>query len=316
MGLKFTKFSSIENSYRKKYLEILEEHDYTDKDYVVKEKIDGANFAFYTDGITVKVASRTQFVDGGFYNCQDVIDRYSNIIMELKRERFPSNEQIAVYGELAGAGIQNRVYYGKHKDFFAFEIKADKETLSQCEMEHKLHNIDIPQAPIIAVCKNLEDALLVSNEFESEVYKSAYGYEGGEYDKPNICEGVVIQPYLEPIWTGNGARVLIKNKNEKFAEKGKKKKTRNKSVNPHIATVEQFVNLNRMLAVTSKFGVVEPKDFGQIIKLMNIDVIEDMIKDEEIPEDWKKHEDYKTNFGKAVGTVVSKFLKENLLKDI
>ena len=316
MGLKFTKFSSIENSYRKKYLEILEEHEYTELDYVVKEKIDGACFSFWTDGITVKVASRTQFVDGGFYNCQEVIDRYSNIIMELKRARFPANEQIAVYGELAGAGIQNRVYYGQHKDFFAFEIKADGETLSQCEMEHKLHNIDIPQAPLIAICKNLEDALLVQNDFTLEVYKSAFGYNGGTYDKDNICEGVVIQPYLEPLWTGNGARVLVKNKNEKFAEKGRKKKTRNKSVNPHIATVEQYVNENRMLSVTSKFGVVEPKDFGKIIGLMNIDVIEDMIKDEEIPVDWKKHEDYKTNFGKAVSTVVSKFLKENLLKEI
>jgi hypothetical protein len=67
-----------------------------------------------------------------------------------------------------------------------------------------------------------------------------------------------------------------------------------------------------MNAVISKEGELTPKDFGRIIKLMGEDVIKDMIKDEDLPEDWKKQDEFK-DAGKAVSTVVAKFLKINLL---
>ena len=316
MTIEFHKFSSIENSYRKKYIEILEEHKYTNFAYAVTEKLDGANLSFWTDGNEVKVASRSQFVDSGFYNCGEVIERYSDVVKKIKNENFPDAEVIAIYGELIGPGIQKRIYYGKEKDFFAFEIAVDKTTLSVKHFNSIIVKYIIPGVPQIGIYESLDDALKVNNTFTSNAYKSAYNYNNEEYTKENIAEGVVIQPYYEPLRTGNGSRVIIKNKNEKFAEKGRKRKNKTKSPpNPFISAVEVYVTENRMHNVISKFGEVQQKDFGKIIGLMNADVIEEMIRDDEIPGDWKKHEKYKL-FGKACSTVVSKFLKENLLKEI
>ena len=74
--MQFTKYSSIENSYREKYINQIIEQGYANEEFVVSSKTDGANFSFIYDGKEVEVASRTQIVDGTFFNCQLVIDKY------------------------------------------------------------------------------------------------------------------------------------------------------------------------------------------------------------------------------------------------
>jgi len=317
--MEFKKYPEIENSYRIKYIEILKEHDFGDVAYIASEKIHGANFSFWTDGTEVKVASRTQFVDGTFYKCQEVIDRYEDNVKKLKNDEYPDAESIAVYGELFGPGIQSGVYYGSKKDFMAFEIRIDEHQIEKpIRAKLLLARYRISQVPYVGIYESLDEALKESNEFNSKVCEmleddDVCKFEEGE----NTCEGIVIQPADEALWTGNGARVMIKNKNEKFAEKTKRKKgDRTESApNPFIPIAEMYVNENRMNAVTSKFGEVTQKDFGKIIGLMNKDVIKDMINDGDLPVNWKKHEVYKPA-GKGVAQVVSAFLKENLLEEL
>jgi len=324
--MKFKKYSSIENSYRKKYIEILREHGFADIPYVVTEKLHGANFSFWTDGIEVRSAQRSQFTDGNFYNCQEVIDRYSEQVMELKNKEYPEANEIAVYGELFGPKIQKGIYYGTEKDFMAFELRimADDEhdfIVPQIQAGMLFKKYKINHVPFITVCASLDEALEVSNEFTSHAYKNAYGYDA-ENDVceftagENLAEGVVIIPADGALYTGNGSRVMLKNKTEKFAEVIKSKKVRKEKVdNPFNDLAATYVNENRMNAVVSKFGEVTQKDFGRIIGLMNIDILEDLVKDEEIPEDWKKQDEYKL-LGKAVSSNVSKFMKQNLLPEI
>lgn len=62
--MEFKKFSSLENTYRQN---LIDKVQYEGKDggaWIVTEKIHGANFSFWCDGIEVKTASRTQFVYG------------------------------------------------------------------------------------------------------------------------------------------------------------------------------------------------------------------------------------------------------------
>jgi len=321
--MKFTKYSSIENHYRKKYIEILEEHGFADIPYIAHEKIHGCNLSFWTDGTEVKVASRSQFVDGKFYSMQEVIDRYKDNVLNLKEEYYPTADEIAIYGELYGPGIQAGVYYSERKDFRGFDIKVDNTFLPPLRVKLLLAKCDIPQVPYINVYDNLYDALGENNVFDSKVQAMDNSVGTGlvkfiEFKEgENTAEGLVIQPMEKILYTGNGSRVMIKSKNPKFAEKSKRKDRDSKEILPNlfIPIAEQYVNQNRLDAVLSKFGEPTQKDFGKIIGLMSADVIADMIKDEDLPGRWKKHDVYKPA-GKAVSIVVANFLKENLLPEL
>lgn len=87
----------------------------------------------------------------------------------------------------------------------------------------------------------------------------------------------------------NGSRVLIKSKNERFAEK-KSVKKRNKLFTepvPYseallalIAEGETYVTENRLTNVASHIGEVHfPKDFGKVMGLLSKDVLDDFLKD-------------------------------------
>ena len=104
----------------------------------------------------------------------------------------------------------------------------------------------------------------------------------------NICEGIVIRPVV-PMYLKNGSRVLIKSKNERFAEK-KSVKKRNKlfaepvpyseTLQALIVEGEAYITENRLTNVLSHIGEVHfPKDFGRVMGLFSKDVLEDFLKE-------------------------------------
>src|SRR3990167_3357307 len=113
--MEFQKFSSLENTYRQN---LIDKVQYEGKDgglWIATEKLHGANFSFWCDGTEVKVASRTQFVDGTFFNCQAVINKYQDKVMSLwevlsKTEDW-TDLTLVIYGELFGGNIQKEVEY-------------------------------------------------------------------------------------------------------------------------------------------------------------------------------------------------------------
>lgn len=299
--MKFNKYTSTENSYRLKYIAILHQYGYVNVPWVASEKIDGANFSFISDGKTVAVASRNQLVNGGFYNCQEVIDRYSDKVLYLKQIHFSDAKQIQIYGELYGQGIQGKVNYGPGKEYMAFEIQVDGVVVDTDKAAGLLTLVGIPTAPSFGVWASLDEALELSNEFKSVVYPDA--------PDENVAEGLVLKP-VKAVYLGCGGRVILKNKNPAFAEKKKKKKT--STPNPWIDIADQYVTQNRLDAVLSKEGEIKPSDFGRVIRLMSNDVIDAMIKDDDLPEDWRKDDNCKLA-GKGITTAVAAFLKVNLL---
>jgi len=68
--IQFKKYNSIENTFDKEFMEriIIEECD--KQEYVVQEKVHGANVCLITDGETVSFGKRTGFVEAGekFYD--------------------------------------------------------------------------------------------------------------------------------------------------------------------------------------------------------------------------------------------------------
>ena len=107
--MEFHKFSNLENTYRQNLIDKVQYEGKDVGEWVVTEKIHGANFSFWCDGTEVKVASRSQFVDGTFYNCQAVINRYSEGILNWCQGF--GVKTFIVYGELFGGNIQKEVKY-------------------------------------------------------------------------------------------------------------------------------------------------------------------------------------------------------------
>ena len=312
MSITFNKYSSIENSYREKYIEIIRFAGLSNVKWHISEKIDGANFQFICDGAEVKVASRNNLVGGTFFGCQAVIDKHADKMMLLKNEFYPEAEQIAVYGELYGPGIQKRVNYGPDKGFAAFDLQVDGVPADLDVMVTMLATVEIPLVPSMGVFDTLDLALAFTNDFDSRLFLVKDEESGMMMPvEGNITEGSVLQP-LKTTYTDTGSRVLIKNKNDKFSEKIPRKDRPPRAENPMVGLVIPYINENRMLSVISKEGELTPKDFGRIIKLMGADVLTDMIADGELPENWKTIDELKP-VGKAVASTVAAFLKQNLL---
>jgi Rnl2 family RNA ligase len=130
----------------------------------------------------------------------------------------------------------------------------------------------------------LKDALKYPNAFQSTIPRGL----GLPDIEDNICEGVVIRPVV-PMYLRNGSRVLIKSKNERFAEK-KSVKQRNKifaepvpysdALKELLLEVEAYVTENRLNNVVSHIGEISlPKDFGKLMGLFSKDALEDFMKD-------------------------------------
>lgn len=287
--MEFRKFSSLENTYR---TNLLEKIQYEGKDgglWMATEKLHGANFSFWCDGTEVKIASRTQFVDGTFYNCQAVINKYSQGVLETFRTFYSEGDILVIYGELFGGNVQKEVEYGE-KDFKGFDVTVNGTPLEKLKAFNIIRWAGISTVPVIGT-GTFAECLALSNTF-----KSTLTPEG--YEEDNTSEGLVIEP-VEPNWFNNGSRIYFKNKTEGFSEKKRKPKE-------HIVfelSDEESELMNELLTyntaqrvsnVISKIGQVTNKDFGKILGLTTQDLLEEFTKETEqdpkqIAEDnWKQ----------------------------
>ena len=130
----------------------------------------------------------------------------------------------------------------------------------------------------------LTECLKQPNAFQSKIAE----WLGLPAIEDNICEGIVIRP-VTPMYLRNGSRVLIKSKNERFAERKSAKRRTKLFVEPVpyseelkalIVEGETYVTENRLANVVSHIGEVHfPKDFGKVMGLFSKDVLEDFLKE-------------------------------------
>jgi Rnl2 family RNA ligase len=305
--LTFKKYSSIENTYDKEFMEKIKLEGFDSLPYVVQEKVHGANCCFITDGQMVKFAKRTNFVEAGemFYNYEELLERYRDRIILLFQQvkaKYADAESILVYGEMFGGkyphpdvkndskvmNIQKGVFYCPNHEFYGFDIYVKgledrnkylsvEEANVFFEASHVLYAKTLFQG-------NLNECLEYPNAFPSCVA----GWLGLPPVEDNVCEGVVIRP-VEPVFFRNGSRLLLKSKNSKFAEKKAVKKrqpalfvepTYSEELNQQLVVTEEYVTENRLNNVISKTGPVAiPRELGKLIGLFSKDILEDYLKE-------------------------------------
>ncbi len=203
-------------------------------------------------------------------------------------------EQLTIFGELIGGSyphpevakikgatrVQKGVFYAPQNLFLAFDILINNQRyLSVDEANYYFEKHDLLHAKTL-FRGSIDECLAYPNEFDSTIPEQL----GLPLILPNICEGVVIRP-VEPIFFHNGSRLLLKNKNEKWAEK-KQFKTRIRKEEPlpeRVVKLKEailtYATENRLDNVLSKVGEVNHKDIGKVLGLFSKDIVEDFTKD-------------------------------------
>lgn len=307
--MEFKKFSSLENSYRQN---LIDKVQYEGKDgglWVATEKIHGANFSFWCDGAEIKVASRTQFVDGTFFNCQAVINRYSQGILDwCIRNKI---EDFVVYGELYGKGVQKEVEYGE-RDFRAFDVVIDGVVQDKLSALSVVKDCGLLFSPVIKV-GSFKECLELPNNFQSWLTPDEF------INEDNFAEGLIIEP-VNPSYLNNGSRIYFKNKTESFSEKNRQPKEKqvfelSEEDSNLLNWVLEYNTKQRVQNVLSKFGEVTNKDFGKILGLTTQDLLEEFIKECEVDPKEVAEKNWK-QFVKLLQTEVGKVVRTEFVQKL
>ncbi|MGG1924054.1 RNA ligase, Rnl2 family [Chryseobacterium sp. NRRL B-14798] len=332
----FKTYNAIENAYQARVIEQIRMQGFGDEIFIVQEKVHGANFSFFTDGKEIKIAKRTAFIekDEKFFNAHQVLERYRNNVIEVFQKVktiHPDVETVVIYGELFGGGYQHKevesvkdavkvqkgIEYAPYNEFYAFDIKLNGVTYLDTELVNQIFEDTGFFYAKILFQGSLEEALKFPNVFNSYIP----AWLGLPELENNRCEGTIVKT-LRTKYFGNGARIILKNKNEKWAEKAKMVKKQAKTVQKQVhfsekaqeiwEEIQQYATANRLNNVVSKIGEFEPKMIGKVIGLFAQDILEDFDKD--FPAAFmaiEKEEQKRIN--KKLNSLVIDFIKEELM---
>lgn len=302
--MEFTKYNSIENAYQEDFIQTVIEQGHGNAEYIVQEKVHGANLSFITDGTHIISAKRTGLIleNEEFFNAGAVLEKYFHPIIKLFQEVSKTFEikTLTVFGEIFGGGyphpdvppaesvklVQPGIYYCPQNDFFAFDICLDGEKYLDTETTSQLFETGGFVYARSLFKGTFSDCLAFPNEFKTTI-PNQYGLPELQ---GNLCEGTVIRP-VQPLFLRTGSRVLIKNKNEKWAENNNfidktilrallhNGDALSEEAQLLCEEIHKFITLNRLLNLISKIGEVNPaKDSGRLLGLYNKDVLSDFFK--------------------------------------
>ncbi|GAA4159406.1 hypothetical protein GCM10022217_22040 [Chryseobacterium ginsenosidimutans] len=332
----FKTYNSIENAYQTRVIDQIRLQGFGDEVFIVQEKVHGANFSFFTDGKEIKIAKRTAFVekDEKFYNAHQMLERYRKNVIDLfekVKTIHPDLKTVVIYGELFGGGykhkevepvkdaikVQKGVEYAPHNEFYGFDIKLNSTTYLDTDLVNQIFEETGFFYAKILFQGTLDEALKFPNVFDSKIP----AWLGLPEIEDNMCEGTIVKT-LKTKYFGNGSRVILKNKNEKWVEKSKVVRKQHNTVQKSINFSEKAQNIweeiqkyatpNRLNNVVSKIGEFEPKMIGKVIGLFSQDILEDFEKDfPKVFTTIEKQEQKRIN--KKLNSLVIDVVKEELM---
>ncbi|UQA59107.1 RNA ligase family protein [Polyangium aurulentum] len=276
-------------------------------EWIVTEKIHGANFCFVTDGREVRCAKRKAFLadDEDFFGHRALQARYASGVLEVlarAKERAKGAAYVFVYGELFGGGyphpdvppvpgvepVQTGCWYSPGIEFCAFDVGV----LGEGEKER----VYLDQADAALVCE--EAGIPFARPLFRGGYEEAFAYPiGFETTIParlglpslgpsNKAEGVVLKPARAIVVPRRPGvlRPVIKRKIAEFSEderfhEAEKWHERPASSASALEWLKQeasaLVNENRLYAAVSKIGPTRPEDkarLGEVLALVREDI--------------------------------------------
>jgi Rnl2 family RNA ligase len=318
---KLHKYHSIENA--KKVIDNIYATVDPSEEWVVLEKIHGANLSLTTDGKDVKFASRTMFLNDDsftqFFKVNKTLDYLTSTVKDIFNNEFPDAKSVIIYGELFGGlypgiktnskHIQKGVFYSPKHHFYAFDLYVSSLNDEKRGIINNYINYDkcveiftkyglFYAEPLLR--GTFTECIKWSNSHKSDITQIPAGVmrhypELGELPQleDNTREGHVLKPVVV-LRFQNHDRIILKDKSEKFNEKTSKASKQNNSSNDmsnidQKAEILSYVTQQRLDNVLSKIGDIDEikkdkKYTGQLIKSFIEDVIKDALNDIEFPE--------------------------------
>lgn len=253
--------------------------------WLVTEKIHGANICFIYDGEVLQIAKRKSVLAQGeaFFNVQRVVARLRRAISALHGQLYHDGAQgvLWLYGELYGgeypgmeapqgqalSAVQTGVWYSPDLEFCAFDLG-----LSRAHDEAPTFMGWLEAMPLIEAQGIMAAQPLLVGDFSQVIaYPTAFEstiparHQLPPLGAPNVAEGVVLRPAHEIVLqTEAGAlRPLLKRKNPQFAEDERYHQAQASGEaglpDEPLAMLEWYMakmlNPNRLAAATSKLGV-------------------------------------------------------------
>lgn len=304
------------------------------KEWMVHEKIHGANFCFITNGQEVVCAKRTGLLaEEKFYDFQNLLKAFNKKVLNTWNYIKKCNSKTQVlylYGEFFGGcyphkdvlklnvpRINTGVAYSPFHYFCLFDVRIKIGRLYTF----------LDWIPFETLCKKNEwlypkelfaGSLYDCLDFETRIDSNIPRFFNLPAVEPNIIEGVVIRP-TEDSWIGN-ERVIIKKKNYEFreVERTQKKNRVNQCrvLSDAYKRLEQkiscYINKNRLENVISKIGPFNIKIIGKINGMFAKDVLRELTLDiacKNLLESLEKTE--RKNFNKMINKYCMRFIKKN-----
>lgn len=308
--MEFKKYPNITNSYAESFISNCRRIVPPTEVWVMTEKIHGSNFAFYTDGQEVRLATRNAFLaeTERFHGSDRIFDQYKQAVLDL-HQSLALPKPIAVYGELFGGSyphpevkaidgvkpVQKGVYYSPDYCFMAFDVaifplppteegegEAGEPTFLSWDLAFTLcTKSGLPFTP--ALRQGTLDELLTCldlNTFQTHI-PNLLGLPpllSKTAGSSNIAEGVVIRP-MNDYRQRNRQRLMIKMKSEKFREKtprsgGAPASTMEVAIDP-----APYVNEARLHALLSKDSERTFTHPGDVIKALRDPFVMDIVEE-------------------------------------
>lgn len=299
-------YEKINENFHKWKLSEADYRRFNKVDWVVTEKIHGANFCVLTDGNTVQFAKRKELLESGedfFGHSLIALDLQEKAL--LLHKKWGNQGTLALYGELFGGGyphpgvapnpgvapVQTGIWYCPDIRFSVFDI-----ALEGSEQTHQYLDfvtmVDLCEAVDLLVAEPLfigkyEAALDYKIPFPSTL-PDKFGLPALPGD-PNHAEGVVIKPAVD-LWieTAKGPlRPVLKKKIEKFSEDdryaGAKKWQASAAPTEEQLKIDAafmqrevlpLITKARLQAVISKIGRPTKRNRSRILEAFKQDVFE------------------------------------------
>ena len=295
---KFIKFPSIDNHYQGGATERWKREfpELPISKFAITEKLDGSNLQLIITADEVKAASRRHMLDleESFFDYQRTVLINCKPQIEAIQKHITDNnlENVYVYGEIFGQGVQKRIDYCEGKQFLPFEVRIDNELISIKDARDLFGKLGISEwwVPLIEVVDSLDEALEFNvNKVPTRIVEAERIFKTDKELNKNI-EGVVIAPYDKVFkrkqLEGNESVFRLKKKCKEFNDKMKTKTKELKVFNGseeynRLRNIwDGYFNENRLADLFSKEGKIsEMREIGKYIKLMTVDVREDFLKD-------------------------------------
>jgi len=324
----FKEYTSIDNL-NPKAIQFLEKYGYTspDREWVIMEKIHGANFSFVTNGSAVMAAKRSGIISQHehFFGYKTVYDKYEQDIIQLYhllKEKNPHLSAIQVYGELfggyypeqksTGPAVQKGVYYHPSVEFLVFDIKiypgikpSQPLFLSQTEINELLSNLSHLRAIPVMASGSFEVLAGTNPQFQTTV-PTIFGLAPVPN---NFAEGLVLK--INENCPCYCTRPIIKIKNSKFSETKVKHIPKpivdTKLINYFLEKSLCYCTETRFHNVISKVGPSE-----RLEKIQGI-FVADVLKDLEKDLNENDIDDFRKNLKRIKNVLIGYLIQEKLI---